>query len=121
MRPRQALIHSNTITITSACNLVFRSRYLEPNTIGIIHPQGYRSNDRQSVKALYWLKWVSHQTGQYIRHAANNGEVHVGKYKVDGYYEADGVKTVLEFNGCLHQFCGTGSTRVTVMKTAVEF
>ena len=90
------------ITIASACNLVYRTNYLNPETIGIIHPQGYMSNDRQSVKALQWLKWMSHKTGRYIQHAANKGEVHVGKYKVDGYYEEDGVKTVLEFHGCLH-------------------
>ena len=90
------------ITIASACNLVYRSKYLQSDTIAIIPPNGYPSNDRQSIKALQWLKWTAHHTGQYIQHAANQGEKHIGNYKVDGYYEADGMKTVLEFQGCLH-------------------
>ena len=78
------------ITIASACNLVYRTKFLEPCTIGVILPQGYRPNDRQSIKALQWLKWVSHQTDRYIQHAANNGEMHIGKYKADGFYIEDG-------------------------------
>ena len=30
------------ITIASACNLVFRSKFLKPETIGLIPAQGYR-------------------------------------------------------------------------------
>ena len=90
------------ITIASACNLVYRTKFLEPRTIGVIPPQGYRQNDCQSIKALQLLKWVSHQTDRCIQHAANNGEMHIGKYKADGFYIEDGVGTVLEFHGCIH-------------------
>ncbi|XP_022093113.1 uncharacterized protein LOC110980591 [Acanthaster planci] len=90
------------ITIASACNLVYRTKYLAPDTVAIIHPQGYPSNDRQSVKALKWLEWVAHQTGHLVQHAANGGEKHIGPYKANGYYESNGVKTALEFHGCLH-------------------
>ena len=37
-----------------------------------------------------------------IHHALTHGEIMVGKYYVDGYYEKDGEKTALEFNGCTH-------------------
>ena len=90
------------ITIASACNLVYRSKYLQPDTIAIIPPNGYPSNDRQSIKALQWLKWMAYETCHFIRHTANEGEKRIGNYKVDGFYEADGMKTVLEFQGCLH-------------------
>ena len=33
------------ITIASACNLVYRTKYLTPDTIAITHPLGYPSND----------------------------------------------------------------------------
>ena len=51
------------ITIASACNTVCRTRFLKPNTIGLIPTQGYRAKDRHSLTALKWLEWVSHQTG----------------------------------------------------------
>ena len=39
------------ITIASACNLVFRSLFLEHENIGIIPPHGYRPEERQSTVA----------------------------------------------------------------------
>lgn len=43
---------AHCITIASACNLVFRKLFLEEKSIGIIPPQGYRSKDKKSVKAM---------------------------------------------------------------------
>lgn len=43
---------AHCITIASACNLVFRNLFLEEQSIGIIPPQGYRSKEIQSVKAM---------------------------------------------------------------------
>ena len=40
--------------------------------------------------------WSLHPT------RSKQGGKHIGNYKVDGYYEADGMKTVVEFQGCLH-------------------
>jgi hypothetical protein len=44
-----------SITIASACNLFFRTKFLKPETIGIIPAQGYRSDEKHSTKALKWI------------------------------------------------------------------
>lgn len=75
------------ITIASACNLVFRKLFLEEQSIGIIPPQGYRPKDKQSVKAMQWIKYN------------NEGEKVIGSYEVDGYYETGNQKVVMEFHG----------------------
>ena len=89
-----------SITIASACQRVFRTNFLKENSIGIIPTHGYNPQQNQSVKALQWIKYVSHCSGQRIKHARNGGERRIGDYTVDGYYEAeDGRKVVLEFHG----------------------
>ena len=45
------------LTIASACNLVFRTNFLQENTIAIIPPHGYRPKDKQSLLALKWLSY----------------------------------------------------------------
>ena len=40
------------ITFASACNEVFRKRFLEPETIGLIPTVGYTCNVKYSKKAL---------------------------------------------------------------------
>lgn len=62
------------ITIASACNLFFRTKYLQPNTIGIIPAHGYRPEDRQSKKALQWIKYQAMSDKIYIHHSQNTGE-----------------------------------------------
>jgi hypothetical protein len=87
-------------TIASACNLVFRTKFLRPDTIGIIPAQGYRQEEKHSIKAKQWIKYLSRTEGVHIQHARNGGEKEIGPYKVDGYYENEnGQKYVLEFNG----------------------
>ena len=87
------------ITIASAYNLVFRTNFLEPDTTGIIPHHGYRPEQKHSVKALQWLKYLVHSEALYIKHARNGGE-EIGLYRVDGYYEMEtGEKMVLEFHG----------------------
>jgi hypothetical protein len=44
------------ITIASACNLVFRTKLLRPDTIGIIPAQGYRQEEKHS-KAIVMHFW----------------------------------------------------------------
>ncbi len=48
------------ITIASACNLVFRTNFLQPEALGIIPPHGYNPAQIQSIKALQWIKYTSH-------------------------------------------------------------
>jgi hypothetical protein len=96
------------ITIASACNLVFRTKFLRPDIIGIIPAQGYHQEEKHSIKAMQWIKYLSTTEGVCIHHARNCGEKEIGLYKVDGYYENEnGQQYVLEFNGqfwhgCLH-------------------
>ena len=103
------------ITIASACNLVFRTKFLRPETIGIIPAQGYRPEDKHSIKALQWLKFVSHTEGIHIQHARNGGERNIGQYKVDGYHEnMDGEKFVFEYHGCFWHGCPKCYSRQTI-------
>jgi hypothetical protein len=44
-----------TIKIASACNKVFRKRFLKPDTIGLIPAGGYTCNNNYSKKAMMWL------------------------------------------------------------------
>lgn len=90
---------AHCITIASACNLVFRKLFLEEKSIGIIPPQEYRPKDKQSVKAMQWMKYHAHQTNVEIQHAGNEGEKIIGPYKVNGYYESGKQKVVMEFHG----------------------
>ena len=102
------------ITIASACNLLFRRNFLEPETIARMPAHGYRFEENQSLKALKWLSYVGHSTGQYIHHARNGGEHRVGSYKLDGYYENNGRKFGLEFHGCFWHGCPKCYSRDTV-------
>lgn len=78
---------AHCITIASACNFVFRKLFLEERSICIIPPQGYRPIDKQSVKAMQWIKYHAHHTKVEIQHVGYVGEKKVGPYKVDGYCE----------------------------------
>ncbi|XP_064647462.1 uncharacterized protein LOC135500144 [Lineus longissimus] len=89
------------LTIASACNLVYRSNFLQEEAIAIIPLQGYAPKDKCSVKAIKWLKWVSHSRGVAIQHARNGGEKSIGRLKVDGFAG----NTVFEFYGCLFHGC----------------
>ena len=89
-----------SITIASAYNLVFRTNFLKRETIAVIPHHGYNPEQKQSVKALQWIKYLSNVHGHKIYHARNAGEKTIGPYRVDGYYETDtGEKVVLEFHG----------------------
>ena len=62
-------------TIASSCMDCYRRNFLKENTIGIVPAGGYRKNDKQSIIAIKWLKWLSEQNGLDIQHAKNGGEV----------------------------------------------
>ena len=68
------------LTIASACDLVFRKKFLEEQTIAIIPPNSYRPSDKHSVFALKWLSFTSEQNNINIPHARNSGEKRVGNY-----------------------------------------
>jgi hypothetical protein len=94
------------ITIASACNLVFRTNYLDPESLGIIPSHGYRPQQNQSNKAVKWLKYMCTRENIQIQHALNAGEMQIGPFTVDGYQEnASGDKIVYEFHGCFWHGC----------------
>jgi hypothetical protein len=86
---------TQSVTIASACNTVYRTLFLKDGEIAIIPTQGYHT-DKQSVIALCWLDWIdqNHQLG--MRHAFNGGEVTVNGVKVDGF---DASGRVYQFHG----------------------
>ncbi|XP_045201509.2 uncharacterized protein LOC123555044 [Mercenaria mercenaria] len=103
------------ITMASACNLVFRTKFLESETIGLIPRQGYNPEQKQSMKALQWVKYISHMEGYKIQHARNGGEKVIGPYRADGYYESKNAeKIVLEFHGDFWHGNPTNYSRSTV-------
>jgi hypothetical protein len=66
--------YEKSITIASACNLVFRTNFLQSETIALIPHHGYNPKQKQSVKALQWIKYLSNIQGNKIQHARNGGE-----------------------------------------------
>ena len=97
----------NCFTIASACNLVFRTKFLQKNTLALIPQHGYNPTGNQSLKALQWLEYLIHRDGTHIQHNRNGGEVYLeSKYRVDGYSEkSDGTKVVFQYDGCFYHGC----------------
>ena len=94
------------VSIASLCMFVYRLNLMPENSIGIVPFLGYRKNERQSLIAIKWLKWLSHTTAVNIQHKMNGGEVTIGRFKVDGQ-SRDDRRSVYEFNGCLWHGCPT--------------
>ena len=61
-----------TLTIASACHLVYRTNYLPKDTIGIIPPMGYSPKNNQSVFAHKWLSYTADKDEIYIQHATRS-------------------------------------------------
>ncbi|CAH0556585.1 unnamed protein product [Brassicogethes aeneus] len=90
-------------TIASVCNKVFRRNFLQPETIGIIPPKGYRMTDNCSEIALKWLCWKESLFPDII-HAGNGQEIRLKEnLTVDGFCAT--TNTVFEFDGCYFHGC----------------
>jgi G:T-mismatch repair DNA endonuclease (very short patch repair protein) len=90
-----------SMTIVSACNKVFRKKFLRPDSIGIIPVGGYTDNRRQSKKPIAWLLNEEKKEGRRILHGRNGKERRLPEspdIHVDGLYEE--TCTFYEFNGC---------------------
>ena len=87
-----------SITIASACNLVYCTNFLKEETIAIIPPHGYHPKTKQSNIALRWLSYTAEKNEICIEHKRNGGERRVGDYSLDGYHEE--TNTAYEFHGC---------------------
>ena len=102
-----------SFTLTHACSLVYRKKFLQPNTMAIIPPWGYKSAKQYSHMGLIWLEYMSKKRGVKIQHARNGGEKCIfNKYYVDGFIEptleqiAKDIKgTIFEMNGCRAHGC----------------
>jgi len=60
-----------SVKISSACNKVFRKRFQQPYTIGLIPIGGYSCNNNYSKKALMWLLHMEETHGVNIMHCRN--------------------------------------------------
>lgn len=79
---------------------VFRTNFLQPDTIGILPHHGYNPEHKQPIKALQWLKYIFYSERLAISLARNGGEKCIVPYRVDVNYEtSSGEKVVLEFHG----------------------
>ncbi|XP_041461774.1 uncharacterized protein LOC121413077 [Lytechinus variegatus] len=76
-----------SLTLPSACNLLYRTNYLQPGKIGLIPQDGYTSAKKQSISAGEWLHHETITKGIDIQHAFNGGERMVHGRYVDGYCE----------------------------------
>ncbi|KAK5645174.1 hypothetical protein RI129_006475 [Pyrocoelia pectoralis] len=94
---------TESITIASACNLMFRRKFLQPDTIGVIPKGGYRRADNQSLVGIQWLVWEEDTRGIKIQHAGRQRELKINGMRVDGYCEES--RTVFEFYGCYFHGC----------------
>ncbi|KAL2077904.1 hypothetical protein ACEWY4_025589 [Coilia grayii] len=82
---------------------VYKTHYLPADTLALTHNNAYVNQHKAySNISIQWLEFVKFSRNVDVQHALNSGEVQVGRYHIDGYYEKDGVKHALEFNGCVH-------------------
>ena len=103
---------AQSLTIASACNLVFRKTFLIEHTIAVIPPCGYKPENKESVIAMKMLAWIVQSDNIAICHARNHGEQRIGKYPVDGYNAE--LSTVWEIQGCMWHGCTKCYARDTV-------
>ena len=87
----------NCITIASVCHEVYRTNYLEKDTIAVFN-NNRQLKTKQSNIAVKWLSWVAEKDEIDIEHVRNGGEKRIGKYSLDGYCEER--NTIYEFQGC---------------------
>ena len=85
------------ITIASVCHEVYRTNYLEKDTIAVFN-NNRQLKTKQSNIAVKWLSWLAEKDEIDIEHVRNGGEKRIGKYSLDGYCEER--NTIYEFQGC---------------------
>ena len=118
----------NSLTISSACNRVYRTNFLKEGEIALIPPRGIWRGNQSSI-ALCWLTSEAERWGVNIRHCGTAGEVRVEGRLVDGLHG----DTVWNFLGCFWHGCPrcyteremvnpvNGVTMVSLFDEAVRF
>ena len=97
---------SRSPTIAGYSHLVYRTRFMPENTIGVIPSNNYVSRMNTSHKAIAFLEYESHRLGYVpIRHAGTaEGEKRLLGIAVDGYM-SDPEERVYIFSGCFFHAC----------------
>ena len=85
------------LTIASYCHQVYRTKFLQKDTIAILSP-ARQLKTKQSTEALKWLSYTSEKEHIHIQHVKNGGEKRVGRYSLDGYCQE--TNTAYEYQGC---------------------
>ncbi|KAI2645178.1 DNA polymerase [Labeo rohita] len=86
----------NFTTLASCCMGVFKTHYLDRDTLALTHNIMYvQHNKTYSNASIEWLEYV-----KYV-----HGEVQIGRYFLDGYYELNGERDRLGFCGCFWHGC----------------
>ena len=77
--------------------------FLPRDTLALTHNNAYIDQHKAfSNISIEWLEFVKSHRNVDIEHALTGGERLIGGYYLDGYYEQNGVRFALEFNGCIH-------------------
>jgi hypothetical protein len=79
------LIHATTIAGT--CAHIYRQRFMEKNTIGLLPKRGYFFRQNQSKIAIIWLLAMEKKLGIKIQHVCRGNEAIIAGAGVDGYFE----------------------------------
>ena len=87
----------NALTIASYCMQVYRTNFLEKDTIAIFSP-ARQLKTKQSHEALQWLSYTAEKEDIRIQHVRNGGEKRIGRYSLDGYCQE--TNTAYEYQGC---------------------
>ncbi|KAL1252655.1 hypothetical protein QQF64_017348 [Cirrhinus molitorella] len=98
----------NFTTLAGCCMGVFKAHYLNRDTLALTHNKAYvQQSKTYSNASIEWLEYVKKTRNVDIHHALNHGEMEIGHYFLDGYYEENGLRYGLEFAGCFHHahFC----------------
>ena len=90
---------TEAFTIASACNLAFRRKFLQKETIGLIPKVGYRTYSNQSRSGLKWLLYIQERDGVHLEIAGQPREKRLPNGMLaDGYDEK--TNTVYLYCGC---------------------
>ena len=100
---------TESVTIASACSVLFRKNFLKNETIGIIPTVGYAQTGENSQEAISWLLCIERDQGKTIIHAGRSREyVLTEGLRVDGFLppsKENEKGTVFEYYGCYFHGC----------------
>lgn len=100
--------YDSCLTLAHLCSVIFRKKYLEKNTMGIIPHDGLPFAKKYSAKSIKYFEYLmSQDPNLHIKHQLNGREKKIlDRFYVDGFAEAKDTEehdgTVYEFAGCFH-------------------